>query len=344
MKKILTLICVIAAVFCLGGCSMELTFDVKKNGKCDVGTKMFVTSKDYSDFCKFMASATDDVPDVIIPENLSDNDFEEMLKQSGTQYEVTKVNGEKTYVITENAQLDSASLAKSASEEATISPTAFVLSMSKAEQPADLSDFPAIISEEQIDYLMNSLNIVYVVNMPNEIVLTNGELSNGNKTVTFDFAKLANEKKIYAYAKGAQEIVEFNGVDGKYIKAKKVALDTVDKVKKITVNGKTVSGKMTFSAAEDGQYKVVAKTANSTIKQTFIKDTKAPTIKGVKNKKTYKKAVTIKFSDATSGIKSATLNGKKIKSGKKVKKNGTYTLVITDKAGNSKTVKFTIKK
>lgn len=73
------------------------------------------------------------------------------------------------------------------------------------------------------------------------------------------------------------------------------------------------------------------------------KDKIKPSVKGVKNKKVYKKAVTIKFSDKQSGIKKATLNGKKIKSGKKVKKNGKYTLKVYDKAGNCTTVKFTIK-
>lgn len=72
-------------------------------------------------------------------------------------------------------------------------------------------------------------------------------------------------------------------------------------------------------------------------------DTTAPTVTGVKNGKTYKKTVTIKYSDKGSGIKKATLNGKKIKSGTKVKKKGSYTLVVTDKAGNKKTVKFKMK-
>lgn len=72
-------------------------------------------------------------------------------------------------------------------------------------------------------------------------------------------------------------------------------------------------------------------------------DKTKPTIKGVKNGTTYKKAVTIKFSDK-SGIRKATLNGKKIKSGTKVKKNGSYTLIVTDKAGNSRTVRFKIRK
>ena len=74
-----------------------------------------------------------------------------------------------------------------------------------------------------------------------------------------------------------------------------------------------------------------------------VKDRIKPTVTGVKNNKTYKKQVTIKFSDKQSGIKKATLNGKKIKSGKKVKKNGKYTLKVYDRAGNVKQVKFTIK-
>ena len=73
------------------------------------------------------------------------------------------------------------------------------------------------------------------------------------------------------------------------------------------------------------------------------KDKTKPTVKGVRNKKIYKKEVTIKFSDKQSGIKKATLNGKKIKTGKKVKKNGKYILKVYDKAGNCTTVKFTIK-
>lgn len=71
-------------------------------------------------------------------------------------------------------------------------------------------------------------------------------------------------------------------------------------------------------------------------------DTKKPTVTGIKNGKTYKKAVTIKYKDE-SGIKSAKLNGKKIKSGAKVTKKGSYTFTVTDKAGNNKVVRFKIK-
>lgn len=92
---------------------------------------------------------------------------------------------------------------------------------------------------------------------------------------------------------------------------------------------------------EDWEYQ------NSSVVQpgaTFIFqiDKYAPTVKGVSNGKTYKSAK-ITFKDA-SGIKSATLNGKSVKSGVKVTKAGSYKLVVKDKHGNTRTVKFKIKK
>jgi hypothetical protein len=101
----------------------------------------------------------------------------------------------------------------------------------------------------------------------------------------------------------------------------------------VTKNGKVTFMIMTTSGVRyAGIYKV-----------TGI-DTKKPTVSGVKNGKTYKKAVTITFSDDASGVKSAKLNGKSIKSGKTVSAAGSYTLVVTDKAGNKKEIKFKIKK
>lgn len=78
-----------------------------------------------------------------------------------------------------------------------------------------------------------------------------------------------------------------------------------------------------------------------------LKDTKKPTVKGVKNNKTYKKKVKFKVSDK-SGIKKVTLNNKKIKvskakKGYTVKKKGKYTLIVWDKVGNKRVVKFRIK-
>lgn len=72
-------------------------------------------------------------------------------------------------------------------------------------------------------------------------------------------------------------------------------------------------------------------------------DKTKPVVKGVKNKKTYMKLVKITFSDKESGINKATLNGKKIKNGKKVTKKGSYTLKVYDKAGNVNKMTFKVK-
>lgn len=72
-------------------------------------------------------------------------------------------------------------------------------------------------------------------------------------------------------------------------------------------------------------------------------DKMAPAVSGVKNGKIYQSAVTLKFSDGLSGIKSVLLNKKAIRNGAKVSGKGAYTLSVTDRAGNKKIIKFKIK-
>lgn len=69
----------------------------------------------------------------------------------------------------------------------------------------------------------------------------------------------------------------------------------------------------------------------------------APRITGFRSGATYKKAVAVKYKDA-SKIKSATVNGKAFKSGTKFKKPGHYTVTVKDVIGNKRTASFTIKK
>jgi hypothetical protein len=99
---------------------------------------------------------------------------------------------------------------------------------------------------------------------------------------------------------------------------------------------------VTFTIGKETKYDIEEN--NTVLVKNVYADKVKPKVSGVKNGATYKKAVTVKFSDAETGVKSATLNGKKIKSGKKVSAKGSYTLIVTDKAGNKKTVKFKIKK
>jgi len=68
-------------------------------------------------------------------------------------------------------------------------------------------------------------------------------------------------------------------------------------------------------------------------------DKKAPTVIGVRDGKYYKEATPVVEDENLESIK---LNGIEIRSGKKILVNGNYTLVATDKAGNTTTVTFTV--
>lgn len=139
---------------------------------------------------------------------------------------------------------------------------------------------------------------------------------------------------------------------GIYNEKKTISINTIDGVIKsmgVTVNGT----EQEFSdeehpynvtvCSEDGIYTVSAELFSG-IKQTltFTVDRTKPKT-NVKNNKTYKSGKKITFSDKTSGIKSAKLDGKAVKNGKVVKKKGSHKLVLTDRAGNKKTVKFRIR-
>lgn len=115
-----------------------------------------------------------------------------------------------------------------------------------------------------------------------------------------------------------------------------------------TLNGSKLTDSDIESGIEcdkTGKYTLVLRDeAGNTTTVNFTVDATKPSIKGVKSGKYYKKSVKVKFSDKDSGIKKATLNGKTIKSGKKVSKTGKYTVKVYDKAGNCTTSKFYIDK
>lgn len=95
---------------------------------------------------------------------------------------------------------------------------------------------------------------------------------------------------------------------------------------------------------KEGKHTLTAKDKfGNTAVLSFNLDKTAPTVRGVKNKGVYKKTVMVKVSDK-SGIQSIKLNGKSIKSGKRITKKGAYKLVAIDKAGNKKVMRFIIKK
>ncbi|RFU61008.1 hypothetical protein [Bacillus sp. V59.32b] len=71
----------------------------------------------------------------------------------------------------------------------------------------------------------------------------------------------------------------------------------------------------------------------------FVIDKKAPQVTGAVNNGYYNKDIKLTFNEGK-----ATLNGKSFGSGSYVRSAGTYTLIVTDAAGNKITLKFFIDK
>lgn len=127
-----------------------------------------------------------------------------------------------------------------------------------------------------------------------------------------------------------------------YTAARKIyCLDDAE-VKSATLNGTAFESGSSVSTP--GDYELVVEDYKGNKKEVHftIVDIRKPTVKGVKNGKTYSAPVIITFSDKY-GIQGATLNGTAIESGKKVKKAGSYELVVTDMNQNIRKVKFWIK-
>ncbi len=349
MKRILVIVCMIAALFCLGGCNMEISLEIKADGTVKSDAKYYVSLDDYKAISSMLGSVSE-AGSIQLPEINKLEDLKALMEQKlGKELTVKKVGGVEMLVVPESA-FDSKINSTDLFEGAELTPQKFYAKLN--DDSVSASDYSGIIDipDAAMKSIEKMIQATYVVKMPYEIEKTNGKVAADGKTVTFTVDSKFSDDAIYAYTKAPdtkndaeKSKISVSGVKGSYIVKSKIKVTADEKIKSFKLNGKKQT-KYSVKITKDGKYKVVVKTADETFKKTYIRDTKAPTVKGVSDGKTYKKTVTINFSDATSGIKSATLNGKKISSGKKVKKSGTYTLVVTDKAGNKKTVKFTIKK
>lgn len=183
------------------------------------------------------------------------------------------------------------------------------------------------------------------IKFPNTIVNANVEAE--ADTIKMDLNSKFSEDRVYAtFKEGVTEkkdLTVTGASNNKYYK-KNVTIKAKSSgvITQFRVNNKPQE-KDSYTATRDGIYKVNIKLASGVTKTVkFTVDKTKPTT-NVKAK-TYKKSVKITFKDKGSGMKTATLNKKKIKSGKTVTKAGSYTLVLKDKAGNAKTIKFKIRK
>ncbi|OME73005.1 hypothetical protein BK120_32750, partial [Paenibacillus sp. FSL A5-0031] len=89
---------------------------------------------------------------------------------------------------------------------------------------------------------------------------------------------------------------------------------------------------------QEGTYKlIVTDAAGNATTVNFVIDTVAPIVTGVADGGIYKEKVTVSYNEGT-----ATLNGTAFTSGTEITADGSYTLVVTDAAGNATTVNFVI--
>lgn len=184
------------------------------------------------------------------------------------------------------------------------------------------------------------------------------------KTGTYELCLKAadgTQKTLYYEVDKEGPVLQKIKNNGIYNSKKVIMLSDTSGIDQVTVDGKSVFDSLELDidgmdaitdfkysyklgSLKEGKHTLTAadKLSNKS-SITFCIDKTAPKVTGVKNNKTYKKPVTVKVTDKN-GVKSVTLNGKKIKSGKKVSKKGSYKLVAKDVAGNQKIVMFKIKK
>ena len=121
------------------------------------------------------------------------------------------------------------------------------------------------------------------------------------------------------------------------------AVPTTEKVTVAPTTAAPTTEKMTETLTTTEQFTTQEITSTTEeISEIAEGDTTPPVIKGFKNKQLTNKAVTVSVID--DNLKLLKVNGKKITSGTKFTKPGTYKVVAIDKAGNKTSSSFTIDK
>lgn len=163
---------------------------------------------------------------------------------------------------------------------------------------------------------MNTQFYIIEVNMPKEIVNTNGTLSNNNRTVTWKIIPDTPEMDLYAYTTTApvKKEITIDTNEGYVKKDTYTTIHTEENIKYITIDNVIIKpnknatikninfydNKIKFTEA--GSYTFTVWTANNCKTFTVKVDGTAPVVKGAADGKAYNKNITLKFSDKESGI------------------------------------------
>ena len=338
MKKIIAMVLALTLIFTLCGCMYtEDNLVVNKDGSGKSTTFIEVDKESYDTLCKDLG------------EDL--NIFE------GYTPKVVEKDGKKIYQVKEEVNFKSydelvkgLKLADYEGVVVTKNSVRYYMSATMSEKEYNESKAQMAAMNSDIDSLVKcNVNIT----MPEKIVAASkkGKISADGYTASFNLCtKDFTETNEFMVSTAKESVApDVNGAtDGtRYNKSVTVKLNDASGIQEAAYSkdgGNEIAMAFTQKFTKNGTYSVRAKDyygneANSTF---VIKDTKKPSVTGVANKKTYKGARKIKFTD-NCGIVKATLNGKKIASGKKVNKKGSYKLVVTDVNGLKTSVAFKIK-
>ena len=335
MKKFLAVILSLVMVLSLASCNMEGGYKVNKDGSLDVSLCIEFDSQEFNNYMALesMTSGVDLGGYVY-----SDEEISMVLESTGVPFTTSQKNGKTVFTIAQtetvapedvDAEFENSGVAMSTRE--------FIISENSETSFSD--SFGVGEVDPMVAAMLGDLNVNYFVTMPEKIVCTDGKISKDGKTATWVASVDKPLNSLYVLTADSDKFVSINV--NNITNKKQAKISSYEKIKSITVNGKVQTGKK-IAMAEDGKYTIEVVTKHSSKTFEIIKDATAPKVKGVKNGASYTGSVKIKFSDAN-GIKKATLNGKKIKSGATAKTKGSNTLIVTDKAGNKTTVTFTIK-
>lgn len=237
-------------------------------------------------------------------------------------------------------------------------------------------------SSQNISIPVNT-KMVYIVDIGEPVVETNGKiLEKGGSVVQFEY-NMSSSIDMYAFSARFKDTLSQDTVpptitgvtDGQILnKIPKITVQDNTILKEFTINGKKVdsfdSTHIVNDVPVDYDYynnntSVIKKNSVNIVTATdyrgnvttvrFIYDTKVPSVKGIKNKKTYKGKKTVYVKDKN-GILKVKIGSKKVKITKVKKgknkgwykftikpKRGTQKVRVYDKAGNYKTLSVKIK-
>lgn len=355
VKKLLFILLMVVGVLGLTACNFDMEITIASDGSYTSKLEYYMCLEDFQLFMSMMPEDDVDPSSAAALSMLKSIDSDEkllqMFKMSGSEVVTKTIDGKLYFTLPVDGDVMEMSGSAETGDGYVIASDTFELTVKNSEIMGSLfemlSEKTGIDSSQMVDKLLSSVNGKLIVHMPSEIINTNGTLSADKKTATFVFSFADGDITLYAYAKKSNSNssgINIDVADDGYTTKNSININTSDNIRSITVNGDEVDADKKVTVKKDGVYNITVVTESGEESFRITRDAKKPKVKGVSNGKTYTKTVKIKFSDATSGIKSATLNGKAIKSGKKVKSSGKYTLVVTDNAGNKKTVEFEIKK